>query len=135
MTIRRGWDTSTRPSGWPFASLLFSLDVNPDPAGIATCVDPDTTLTTLGLVEGGNDGSLGRLDRVEFEEGTGFVTHDFQLLNRSEPLSEGLRELILGDWLGYTLDEALCCGDGLSGDQSGMSLFVPLLLMMTLRSL
>lgn len=105
MAVRRGRTTSSRPSRRPLASLLLGLDIDPDPAGITTCVDPDTTITTLGLVEGCNDGSFSGLDGVKFEESTCFVTHDFKLFDRPEALSEGLRELILGDWLSYALRE------------------------------
>lgn len=93
---------------------------------VAGYVDPHAAFASLLLAEGSNDGFSSRVNRLEFQEGAGFVAQDFEILDWAETRDERLFEESLCDALGYTLDEAMSCGNGLSGYQRRV--VVPLLI-------
>lgn len=55
----------------PVASFLLRLNRDPQLTNVTADFDPHTTLSALVLRQTGDDGSLGRVKAVEFEESTG----------------------------------------------------------------
>jgi hypothetical protein len=54
---------------------------------------PDTTLPAPFSSKGSDDSLLSAVKTLEFEEGTGLVTHDIQFLHRAEASLENSSEL------------------------------------------
>jgi len=88
------------PTWWPITFLFLGLDVNSDL--LPTSINKYTTVTTLVVVERGDDGFTCSINRVIFQECTGLLADDVKVFDRAKA-REGLRKSSLGNLLSYSL--------------------------------